>query len=991
MNWESRILELLAASLLRPFILVVAGLLILRAFRVSHPASKHAVWTAVLAGMLLLPFLSVMAPRVDVPALPQRSVPAVQHSLENATQSHIAVSHPKTETKPEAARLPPEVSAGVPSLAAASLSPAHATPSAPREIPVRSIIVWCYLAGAIAFGTYRVVGWILLRRLLSRSRPLRLKPLRESDDVTIPIAVGVWRPAIVLPSGWRRWNASTRRSILAHELAHLRRKDAWVLALSRWVKGLFWFHPLAWWISRKTSELAEMTCDAAVVETVGNPADYAKILLEFSSMVQRRGYRAALPGLAMVGRSPLSRRIEHVLAPSNGTPRRLRRPGVVLALIGIPALGAASTLGLTAAVSRPLLQAKVLVAAQLEAVVPASLGTPLAALSLSFFEPEGVKATPPQGPPISPREFLDRNCVTCHNSTARIGGIALDHVNPATVQADSQFWERAVKKLRGGFKVISAPGAPRPDPVAVRGFVDWLESELDRGAPVYPRAALPHRLNRTEYRNAIRDLLSIDIDPALLFPEDDFIQGFDNLAEAQAFSRVGPELYKTAAERVSKLVLESPSRRSVFICRPAVQAEAADCARKIVANLTARAFRGQETADDIARLTTIYQTSPKFYSSFSVYDFERATELALQAILTDQKFLHRTEREPENLAAGQTYRISDLELASRLSFFLWSRGPDDQLLELARRGQLRETVILERETRRMLKDPRAAALTTNFASQWLWLRNLQRTDPILSYTDFDEPLRQAMRRETELFFSSIVQDDRNVMDLITANYTFLNERLARHYGIPNVSGPEFRRVTLSPAFDVRRGLLGKASFLTVTSNEDRTSPITRGKVVQERFLGAEPPHPPPSVNPLPLVLNLPMRRVMEEQDSVNPACVSCHKIFLPVGLALDNFDLAGKWRTQENGATIDPVTELNDGTRLSGAADVRNAIVARSDLFLQNFAGRLLTYALGRRTGPQDMPLIRAIARDTARDGNRFSAFIVGIVKSAPFQMNVKG
>jgi hypothetical protein len=290
----------------------------------------------------------------------------------------------------------------------------------------------------------------------------------------------------------------------------------------------------------------------------------------------------------------------------------------------------------------------------------------------------------------------------------------------------------------------------------------------------------------------------------------------------------------------------------------------------------------------------------------------------------------------------------------------------------------------------MLKDPRAEALTTNFAGQWLRLRALQRTEPAPSYTDFDEPLRDAMRRETELFFSSIVQDDRNVLELITADYTFLNERLARHYGIPNVSGPDFRRVTLTPAFDVRRGLLGKASLLTVTSRESRTSPITRGAVVLERFLGAPPPDPPADVPPLPLVLNLPMRRVMEQQDSIRPDCVSCHKIFLPVGLALVNFDLAGKWRTQENGTAIDPVTELTDGTRLSGPADVRNAIVARSDLFMQNLALRLLTYGLGRRTGVQDMPLIRAIARDAARDGNRFSAFVVGIVKSAPFQMNVK-
>ena len=370
--------------------------------------------------------------------------------------------------------------------------------------------------------------------------------------------------------------------------------------------------------------------------------------------------------------------------------------------------------------------------------------------------------------------------------------------------------------------------------------------------------------------------------------------------------------------------------------------------------------------------------------------FDGGVDAVLRNILANRSFLYRTDTEPPNIAAGQTYRVSDIDLASRLSFFLWSTGPDEQLLDLARRGQLQDPAVLERETRRMLKDPRAEALTLNFAGQWLWLRNLQSFQPLPAYAGFDEPLRQAMRRETELFFSSIVQEDRNVLDLITANYTFLNERLARHYGIAGITGTEFRRFTLTPAFDVRRGLLGKAAILTVTSHPDRTSIAQRGKVVLYSLLGLRVPDPPPNVRPLPEKLDLPMRRVMDQANSVNPACVTCHKIFDPIGIALDNFDLAGKWRTQENGQTIDPVTELNDGSRLAGPADVRNAIVARSELFTRNMTVKLLTYALGRGTGPQDMPLVRSIVRDAARDNNRFSAIVMGIVKSAPFQMNVK-
>jgi beta-lactamase regulating signal transducer with metallopeptidase domain len=991
MSWESRIMELLSASLVRPLILVAAAFLVLRVFRVEHPASKHAVWTCVLAGMVLLPFASVVIPHVDVPALPQGMLPYIAPSSD-ASRSVVAVPQ-SAYTEPASPPTAPDEAGAVPEvISPLSLPPTSRPPAAQtvhgvsQSFSTRIILLWSYFAGVIFFALYRIAGWILLRRLLSRSRPLKLKPLRECNDVTVPVAVGIWRPAVVLPSNWRQWDAPTRRAILSHELAHIRRKDAWVLMLSRWAKCLFWFHPLAWWISRKTTELAEMACDAVAVRTAGDPASYARILLDFSNVVSHRGYRATLPGLAMVGQSPLSRRVDQLFAASTGKMRKMGMPGTVFALVGIPTLCAAATLGLTESVSRPLLQARRIVAAQLESAMPVLAQQPLPSIALSFL---GLEAQPvaPQQPTLAPREFLERNCVTCHNARARVGNIALDQVDLTQIQRDADLWEKVVRKVRGGVQAMTLDrNSSRPDPTASRSFIEWLEAELDRAAPVAVRTPLPHRLNRTEYRNAIRDLLSLEIDPALLFPADDSGQGLDNLADV--LQPVRPELYKAAAERISDLVMASPSRSRVFICRPASTAEDAACARRIIENLATHAFRRPATPEDMNALMPVFESG---YRSNPIYTtFDRGIDAVLRNILVDRRFLYRTDVEPSNIAGGQTYRVDDMDLASRLSFFLWSTGPDDQLLDLARRGQLQDPTLLERETRRMLKDPRAEALTLNFAGQWLWLRALQRFEALPSNPDFDEPLRQAMRRETELFFSSIVQEDRNVLDLVTGNYTFLNERLARHYGIPGVTGTEFRRVTLSTAFDVRRGLLGKAAILTTTSHADRTSVTNRGKTVLYSFLGLNVPPPPPNVLPLPEKLNLPMRRVMDQANSYHPSCVSCHAIFDPVGIALDNFDLAGKWRTQENGQTIDPVTELNDGTKLAGPADVRNAILARSDLFTQQLTGKLLTYALGRRTSAQDMPLVRSIVRDAARDNNRFSAIVLRIVKSAPFQMNLK-
>jgi len=371
--------------------------------------------------------------------------------------------------------------------------------------------------------------------------------------------------------------------------------------------------------------------------------------------------------------------------------------------------------------------------------------------------------------------------------------------------------------------------------------------------------------------------------------------------------------------------------------------------------------------------------------------------MALRNILTDGKFLYRTESAPASLRSGQSYRISDFELASRLSFFLWSTIPDDALLDLASRGQLSDPAVLERETRRMLKDPKADALSVNFAGQWFSFRSLDSVGSLPMYPAYDEPLRQAMRREGELFFDSIVREDRNVVDLLTADYTFVNERLAMHYGIPNITGSEFRRVTLGPAFDVRRGLLGKAAFLTVTSNPnlpDRTSLVGRGKWVLGRILGVSPPDPPPNVPPLKTWdfndPNRPGVRQMMQDHQIATACSKCHKLVDPIGIVLENFDRIGMWRTLDAGKPIDAADVLVDGTRVNGPVELRNALVARSDQFVQTMTMKLLTYALGRGTEFRDMPLVRSIVQAASRDNNRFSTIVIGIVKSDPFQMNTK-
>jgi mono/diheme cytochrome c family protein len=443
----------------------------------------------------------------------------------------------------------------------------------------------------------------------------------------------------------------------------------------------------------------------------------------------------------------------------------------------------------------------------------------------------------------------------------------------------------------------------------------------------------------------------------------------------------------------SKGATSTASRQKIFSCRPSSTLSEEVCSRRIITTLARQAFRRPATAAEMKELTQFYQAGR------GEGGFEGGIEAALQRILADPQFIYRGEREPANAVAGKPYRITDLELASRLSFFFWSSIPDEELISVATSGRLREPAVLEQQVKRMLADRKSNALVANFTGQWLGLRSLKTYEPVVNlYPDYDDNLRAAYQREVELFVASVVQEDRSILDLLDANYTFVNERLAKQYGIPNIYGPQFRRVTLPAAFDMRRGLLGKGALLAITSNPARTSPVTRGKFFQATFLGVEPPQPPPGVETDLKVgaadaagnSKTPTMRQMLEVHRRNPTCAACHRIFEPVGIALENFDAVGMWRTLEEGAPIDASGQLVDGTKVSGVVDLRNSLIRYSDQFTRVVAEKLLTYALGRGVEEDDMPLVRSIVRQAAPGKYRFSSLALGIVKSPAFQMNMK-
>ena len=744
-----------------------------------------------------------------------------------------------------------------------------------------------------------------------------------------------------------------------------------------------------------------------------------------------------------------------------------------------------------------------------------------------------------QGTQAAPgaQAIIDRYCVTCHNARMRTGGLALEGLDVAQAGRQAPTWEKVVRKVRTG--MMPPANAPRPDRATLDGFAAAVEATVDRAAATAPNPGAPvlHRLNRTEYANAVRDLIDLPIDAAALLPGDDSSEGFDNMASVLGVSPALMQGYVSAAAKISRLAVgdptlsadvttylpprglsqaghregmplgtrggllvqhvfpldaeyefrvgragvglfglppvgvddefeitlngervqllgrnaprggirlripagpqtigvavvrranargvddlfselantagvqslaingplnptgpgDTPSRRRIFSCRPATPSEEVPCARQILSALATRALRKPVNGND-----PMIETFLGFFESGrALRGFEAGIQYALARVLVDPQFIDRFERAPAGLRAGSVYRISDLELASRLSFFLWSSIPDDQLIDRAREGRLHTPAVLEQQVRRMMADPRAEALTTNFAGQWLYLRNLKNMQPNSEqFPDFDDNLRQAFEREASLFFDSIVREDRNVLDLMTADYTFVNARLAKHYGIPNVYGSQFRRVTLPD--DTRRGLLGKGAVLMVTSHTDRTSPVVRGKWILDNLLGAPPPAPPANVPPLNESPEragrvLSMRERMEEHRA-NPVCANCHKLMDPIGLSLENFDAVGAWRARdgdsvtEQGTPIDASGQLLDGTKVNGVVTLRQALLKQPEIFVSTVTEKLLTYALGRGLQPYDMPSVRAIVGDGARTGYRFSSLVLGIVNSTPFQKRV--
>ncbi len=487
---------------------------------------------------------------------------------------------------------------------------------------------------------------------------------------------------------------------------------------------------------------------------------------------------------------------------------------------------------------------------------------------------------------------------------------------------------------------------------------------------------------------------------------DDLISPIEHtLADTQIGSATGittvPHLRDFAILGPTKVtgVSETPSRRRIMACRPKSTAEEVPCASKIISNLATEAYRRPVSTADVAALLKFYHQGRTSASSTETQNgsdlqlsFEEGVRTAIQAMLASPSFVFRLERAPANVKAGTNFPIADLDLASRLSYFLWATLPDQALINVAAAGKLKQPAVLEQQVKRMLADRRAKALSTRFASQWLRLQDLEGMHPdALLYPQFDHTLGEAMRTETEMFFDAFVREDRDIRELLTADFTFVNDRLANHYGIPNVGGPNFRRVTL--ADPNRRGLLGQGSILTLTSVADRTSPVMRGKWIMEVLLGTEPPPPPPDVpaftdtKPEGAGRLLTTRERLEEHRK-NPTCQSCHRVIDPIGLALENFDVTGKWRIKDAGMPVDPVSQMHDGTPITGPGSLRQALIARADLFGQTFTQYLMTYALGRRVEYFDMPTVRSIEHDASLRNYKFSSFVLGIVKSAAFQMS---
>jgi mono/diheme cytochrome c family protein len=602
-------------------------------------------------------------------------------------------------------------------------------------------------------------------------------------------------------------------------------------------------------------------------------------------------------------------------------------------------------------------------------------------LLLGLFCPQASDAAPPDfAKDIAP--LVQQYCGRCHGERRPRGGMVLTgFTDNDSVRKKRSVWEQVGDNLRSGD--MPPPGRPRPSADELAKINAWLDAvvfQMDCNGEQDPGSVTLRRLNRAEYNNTIRDLFGIQFQPADDFPQDDVGYGFDNIGDVLSLPPLLMEKYLAAAEKVVEKVMASPeARKRLFI----VTTQNEEAARQILERFAGRAYRRPLRRDEVQRLLRFVEMAEKNHEGF-----DAGIGLAVQAVLASPHFLFRVEmdRRPDNPKA--IHPVTDYELASRLSYFLWSSMPDDELFDLARDKKLHQADVLEKQVRRMLKDWRARALVDNFAGQWLQLRTLKefKPDPDL-FPRFDEKLRAAMLKETELFFDNVVREDRSVLDFIDSDYTFVNERLAKHYGLSGVKGEEFRRVSLTGT--PRGGILTQAAVLSVTSNPTRTSPVKRGKWILENILGTPPPPPPPGVEELKddkeAVLSGSLRQRME-QHRANPNCATCHQRMDPLGFGFENFDAVGGWRTREGKHAIDPSGVLPNGQSFKGPVELRAILKTRREAFARCLAEKLLTYALGRGVERFDRCALDDIVKSAAKDDFKFSRLALDIVKSDPFQ-----
>ena len=582
------------------------------------------------------------------------------------------------------------------------------------------------------------------------------------------------------------------------------------------------------------------------------------------------------------------------------------------------------------------------------------------------------------------RPFLESHCNSCHSGEDAEAGIQFEEfTNTANIQTHYELWEKALRMIRDG----QMPPADEEQPSAAArvNIVAALQRELnsfDCSSERHPGRVTIRRLNRAEYNNTIRDLLGLDIKPANDFPSDDVGEGFDNIGDVLTIPPVLMEKYLQSAQDIAAAAFaDEQARRRVLAHETENNAEKITVARRNINEFAERAWRRPLTQDEQNQLFRLMQ-----YAFVQGAEVEEIFETVVAGILAHPNFLFRVEQDPGEDNPDRIRRLSDFELASRLSYFLWSSMPDSQLFQLARDGKLSQPTILKKQVTRMLADQKSAALVENFAGQWLQLRDVEvlQPDPKL-FPNFDPPLRTAMKQETEEFFLHIMRENRSVLEFLTADYTFANARLARHYGMEGVEGDQFQRVALGPR---RRGVLTQASILLLTSNPTRTSPVKRGKWILDNILAEPPPPPPPDVPELDEdAETLGSLREQMEQHRSNPTCAVCHRKMDALGFGLENFDAIGGWREKDGKYSINPAGELPDGAKFSGAADLMQILAdSKKDEFLRCLSAKMLTYALGRGLDSWDRCAIREITDQLRQDDNRFHTLVMAIVLSEPFQ-----